>query len=148
MNSFPKAVRHRLEWLAVRCLACIIPRLPRSLCHIFASFCGTVAAFIHLPGRRVALSNLDAAFGFEMSARRKHALVRESYQHLSRVMADLFWSPRLSAENFAQIFDLTDLERLKRERAGDEGLIFACLHYGGFEWIGLALGLSGFNARS
>ncbi len=44
-----------------------------------------------------------------------------------------------------RFFDLTDLERLKRERDGDEGLIFACLHYGGFEWIGLALGLSGFK---
>ena len=58
-------------------------------------------------------------------------------------MADLFWSPCLTHENFSRILDLADVERLKGEGGADEGAIFACLHYGGFEWIALALGLSG-----
>lgn len=60
-------------------------------------------------------------------------------------MADLFWSPRLNGENLRVIFDLEQVERLKAERGTEHGLIFACLHYGGFEWIALALGLSGFK---
>ncbi len=58
-------------------------------------------------------------------------------------MADLFWSPRLTPQNVAAVIDLEDLDRLMRERETPAGSIFACLHYGGFEWIALALGLRG-----
>ena len=39
------------------------------------------------------------------------------------------------------IFDLEDLERLQARGGAERGAIFACLHYGGFEWIALVLGL-------
>ena len=110
-----------------------------------ADILGAAASFVHLPGRRVALSNLEAAFGEELSVGQRKELVRQSYQCFARAMADLFWSPRLTHQNFSEIFDLTEIDRLKRERGTSEGLIFACLHYGGFEWIALALGLSGFK---
>ncbi|MDQ3119864.1 MAG: hypothetical protein M3Q89_09910 [Verrucomicrobiota bacterium] len=145
MNAFWKSLRHRGEWLAVRGLALLVPALPRPVCHLLADIFGAVAAFVDLSGRRVALSNLEAAFGSTISKRQKHELVRQSYQHFSRAMADLFWSPRLTQKNLGVIFDLTDLERLKRDRGTEQGTIFACLHYGGFEWIALVLGLSGFR---
>lgn len=143
MSVFWKAVRYRLEWLVVRAFAGVVPILPRSVCHFIANVFGAAAAWVHWPGRRVAWSNLEAAFGPELSRARKRELVRQSYQHFSRAMADLFWSPRLTAANLREIFDLADLERLKRQRGIEQGMIFACLHYGGFEWIALALGLCG-----
>ncbi len=39
---------------------------------------------------------------------------------------------------------MSALDQLEREH-GQNGFIFACLHYGGFEWIALALGLRGFE---
>jgi KDO2-lipid IV(A) lauroyltransferase len=143
--SWLKRIRHRAEWLVIRGLAWVVPMLPRSLCHHLAKSFGAIASFVHIPGRRVALSNLESAFGSELSAVRKKELVRQSYQHFAVAMADLFWSPRLTRENFSEIFDLTEIERLQRQRGTGEGLIFACLHYGGFEWIALALGLGGFK---
>lgn len=143
--SFWKAVRHRSEWIAIRALAHLIPMLPRRVCHSLAEAVGAVAAFIHVSGRKVALDNVAAAFGLQMPPRRRRQLVRQSYQHFARAMADLFWSTRLTRENLPAIFDLTDLERLKGAHGTEQGIIFACLHYGGFEWIALALGLSGFK---
>ena len=58
-------------------------------------------------------------------------------------MADLFWSPRLTRENCDEIFDLGGFRARCGASTGRRGCIFACLHYGGFEWIALALGLSG-----
>jgi len=145
LESFWKAVRHRSEWIAIWALARLVPLLPRLVCHALANVVGAVAAFVHIPGRKIALSNIKAAFGPEMSGRGKRRLVRQSYQHFARAMADLFWSARVTRENLPAIFDLTDLARLKRERGTGQGIIFACLHYGGFEWIALALGLSGFK---
>lgn len=138
-----KKLRHRGEWLFVRALAWITPRLPRRVCHLVATTGGTVAAYLHWPGREVALENLESAFGTQLTTPRRRELVRESYQHFARAMADLFWSPRLTNANLAELVDVTELERFKREGGAERGAIFACLHYGGFEWIALALGLSG-----
>lgn len=137
-----KSIRYRAEWLFVRGLEILVPLFPRGYLHFVARIGGSVASLVHWPGRRVALSNLAAALP-ELSAAQRRRVVRESYQHFSRAMADLFWSPRLTPERLAEIFDLEDLQRLQREQGTECGCIFACLHYGGFEWIALALGLSG-----
>ncbi|HEX8280417.1 MAG TPA: hypothetical protein VF551_03490 [Chthoniobacterales bacterium] len=139
-----KAIRHRAEWLVIRALARGVPALPRAGCQTLAKVIGAAAAFVHLPGRRVALSNLASAFP-ELPTRERHRLVRQSYQHFARAMADLFWSSRLTRENVRELVDLSEVDRLREQRGADQGLIFACLHYGGFEWIALALGLSGFD---
>lgn len=139
---FWKRLRHRVEWMAVRMIALIVPALPRRVCHQLADVVGAVASVVHWPGHRVALSNLEAAFGTTMSAPQRKEVARESYQYFTRAMADLFWSARLTDQSFAEIFDLQDLERLRSERGTERGAIFACLHYGGFEWIALALGLA------
>ncbi len=143
MAFAPKRLRYRAEWVAVRACAILVPRLPRKLCHFLADICGAFAFFLHLPGRHIAVQNLDSAFGSEISRAGKLRLARESYQHFGRAMADLFWSPRLTSQNLHQLVDISDLDRLIREGGAEHGAIFACLHYGGFEWIALALGLSG-----
>lgn len=140
-----KKVRYRGEALVVHGLARMIPALPRPVCQFVAAVVGTIAAHVHLPGRRVALENIELAFGPALSPSARRKLVRQSYRHFARAMADLFWSPRLTSENIAQFIDLSQLARLK-ERAGaadQRCAVFACLHYGGFEWIAPALGLTG-----
>ena len=62
-----------------------------------------------------ALSNLALALP-ELSRAERRRIVRESYEHFSQAMSDLFWSPRLTTENLHEIFELEDLERLKREQ--------------------------------
>ena len=139
-----KKLRHRGEWLVIRGLANAIPRLPRNVVHSFADALGGAAAYVHWPGRQVALTNLAAAFP-DMPLGERKRLTRRSYQHFARAMADLFWSPRLTHENLHTIFDLEDLERWKREGGTEQGTIFAAPHYGGFEWIAVVLGLAGFK---
>ncbi len=139
-----KKIRHPAEWLLVKGARALFPRLPRALGRWLGNIIGLIANQLDREGRRVALNNLECVFGDEYSPRQRRRLVRHSYQHFARANADLYWSPRLTAENLPDVFDLEDLARLKHEH-GDRGLIFACLHYGGFELISLALGLSGFD---
>ncbi len=139
-----KVLRHRGEWLFIRLLELLVPLFPRGYLHFLAGIGGAVAAWVHIPGRRVALSNLAVALP-ELTRPQRARLVRQSYQHFARAMSDLFWSRRLTPEKLAEIFDLSDLERLQDAPGMERGYIFACLHYGGFEWIALALGLRGFE---
>ena len=132
--------------MIVRILAFAVPKLPRRFWYFLADVFGAIASVVHRSGRRVAFSNLEAALGSQVSVGRRKRLVRESYQYFARGMADLYWSPRLTMKSFSKIVDFEDLERLKRERGTERGYIFAGPHYGGFEWIALALGLCGFNS--
>jgi lauroyl/myristoyl acyltransferase len=145
MSSIWRRIRHRAEWLFIRGMANGVPLFPRWMCLAVATRVGTIASLLHWAGRKEALSNLASVFGERYTPAQRRRLVRASYQHFSRAMSDLFWSPRLTRENLSDIFDLTEVERLKREQGTDRGMIFACMHYGGFEWIALALGLSDFR---
>ncbi|HEV3409699.1 MAG TPA: lysophospholipid acyltransferase family protein, partial [Chthoniobacterales bacterium] len=140
-----KRIRHRAEWLLIKGGITFAPLLPRRFVHFLYESIGVFASFVHRDGRRAAFANLECAFGAQLTPARRKEIVRESYRYLARVTADLHWSPRLTHKNLPAIFDLRDLDELKRTH-GNRGFIFACLHYGGFEWIGLALGLSGVEA--
>ena len=104
----------KLEWLGVRLLAYIIPRLSRRLAVQFAQIAGTIAAYLDLAGRRVALSNLEAAFGDRFSATERARITRQSYQQFAGTMIDLFWSPRVNAKNYRKLIDFGGFEEFAR----------------------------------
>lgn len=130
-----KKIRYRLEWLALKSAAKIVPLLSRKACYRLALLIGAVAATLDRAGRRVALSNLQAAFGDELSPGRRARIVRESYQHFARTMIDLFWSPRLTRENYSRYIDVEGLDLWQEEIRPGNPVIFACCHYSNFEWI-------------
>ena len=59
---------------------------------------------------RVALSNLEAAFGNALTPARREEIARESYQHFARTVVDLFWSPSLTKENYSRYIDVENLD--------------------------------------
>lgn len=143
MTSRWKSWRHELEWLGLRLLAWLIPRLPRPFAVWFGRVAGALAAQLDFRGRRVALSNLEAAFGSRFSAQERARIVHESYQQFASTMIDLFWSPRLTAENFQKLIDFEGFAEFRRSVGLDNSCIIATCHYGNFEWFSLAAGFAG-----
>ena len=141
-----KRIRYRLEWLALKSAAKIIPLLSRRACYRLAQVLGRLAATLDRSGRCVALSNLEAAFGDELAPDRRTEIVRESYQHFARTMLDLFWSPRLTSENYTRYIDVENLDLWQDEMKPGNAIIFGCYHYSNFEWAAVAA--SFFGARS
>ncbi len=120
-----------------------IPRLSREGCFRLAQIVGTLGATLDRRGRRVALSNLEAAFGSQFSAVRRSEIVRESYQIFVRTMLDLMWTPRLNAQNHRQWIDVENLDEVLKEIGPSGNCIFATFHYGNFEWAAQAVGHAG-----
>src|SRR3954451_1206446 len=121
-----KRVRYRLECAGLTLAAKLIPLLSRGACFHLANFLGTLMSIFDRPGRRVALNNLEVAFGDQLSvAQRKH-VTRESFQHFARSMLDLMWTSRLNAENYSQYIEFVNYEQAF---SGDTGQIVACFHY-------------------
>ncbi|CAN5590553.1 lysophospholipid acyltransferase family protein [soil metagenome] len=139
-----KRIRYRLEWLAVKLAMAIVPLFSRDACYRFAGFAGTLAARIDKRGRAVALANLEAAFGDTRTSAQREAIAVESFQHFTRAMLDLFWSPRLNAQNFTRYVEQENIGRARAEIAPTGSCIVGTFHYGNFEWLGLASAWLGF----
>lgn len=114
------------------------------MCHRFAQFAGALAATFDRHGRRVAFANLTVAFGVAFSEEERCRIVRESYQHFARTMLDLFWSPRLTSENFAEFVEFVNLAPWQVEIKPGDPFLLGCYHYSNFEWLSLAGGFLGY----
>jgi lauroyl/myristoyl acyltransferase len=138
-----KKIRYRLEWLALKAVAKTIPLLSRNACYRLGQAIGALAARFDHRNRRVALSNLEAAFGDAFSPAQRAELVRESYQQFARTVVDLFWSPSLTRENYSRYIDVVNLEVVQDAMKTGRGIIFACFHYSNFEWVAIAANFFG-----
>jgi lauroyl/myristoyl acyltransferase len=101
---------------------------------------GAVLSLLDRHRYRVALSNLEVAFGDQLSAHQRRKIVRESFQHFARTMVDLLWSPRLTELNFRWYVELQNFEETRRGTGPERSVIIACYHYSNFEWLSLACG--------
>src|SRR6266851_8459292 len=108
-------MRYRLEWLGLLLATKIVPLLSRRGCYRLALALGGLMSILDRHGRKVALSNLEVAFGDGFSEREREQIARESFQHFARTMLDLLWSPRLTAENFSRYIDLENFEETARD---------------------------------
>jgi Kdo2-lipid IVA lauroyltransferase/acyltransferase len=141
MASPLKKIRYRVEWLALVLLAKLVPLFSRKNCYRLGQFLGVCVSRCDFRGRRIALSNLEAALGNELSSSRRAQVTRESYQHFVRTMLDLFWVPRLTSENFNQWLEVIGLDEILASVEPGRGIIFTTFHYGNFEWTAQILGL-------
>ena len=140
MRSHWKRVRYRLEWIGLLLATKLIPLFSRRACDYLARTAGVLLSFVDRQAYRVALSNLEVAFGDRFSPRQRRKIARESFQHFARTMVDLLWSPCLTQQNFSRYIECENLEETVRGTGPERSLICACYHYSNFEWLSLASG--------
>src|SRR5436853_492022 len=115
MLSCWKRTRYRLEWLGLSLATKLIPLCSRKSCYRLAQLAGTLLSFLDRHHYHVALSNLEVAFGDQLSARERRKIARESFQHFARTMVDLLWSSRLTPLNFLWYVELENFEETMRD---------------------------------
>src|SRR5437667_5523671 len=140
MRSRWKRIRYRLEWLGLFLATKLVPLCSRRGCYHLARTAGALLSFLDQQGYRIALSNLEVAFGDRFSPRERRKIVRESFQHFARTMVDLLWSSRLTQHNFSRYIEWQNLEEPARSAGPERSFIIACYHYSNFEWLSLAGG--------
>ncbi len=140
MPSRWKRLRYRLEWLGLLLATKLIPLCSRRVCYHLAQTAGALLSFLDRPRFQVALSNLEAAFGDQLSPNDRRKIARESFQYFARTMVDLLWSPRLTEENFSRYIELENFEETARGTGPERSILIACYHYSNFEWLSLACG--------
>ena len=140
MRAQWKRFRYRLEWIGVVVATKLVPLLSRKVCFHLANSLGSLMSIFDRHGRKVALSNLEVAFGDQYSARECERIVCESFQHFARTMLDLLWSPRLTRKNFSRYIELQNFEETAHGTGIEHSFIMATYHYSNFEWLSMACG--------
>ena len=139
MRSVWKKIRYRFEFAGLLLATKLIPLLSRNACYRLALAVGELMSILDAHGRKVAISNLEVAFGDRFTPQDRERIAKESYQHFARTMLDLLWSPRLTAENFSNYIEVENIEETARY-GPERSIICACYHYSNFEWFSLASG--------
>ena len=140
MRSRWKRVRYHLEWIGLLLAVRLIPLLPRWACFHLAQMLGAVISIFDRHGYRVALNNLEVAFGNQFSIHERSKIACQSFQHFARTMVDLLWSPRLTQQNLSRFIEFQNIEEIAPGAGAARSAIIACYHYGNFEWLSLAGG--------
>jgi KDO2-lipid IV(A) lauroyltransferase len=141
-----KRFRFQLEILAARGLKWLLPKLSRrTVCHI-GRLAGWLAYRFGGPARRIALANLDLAFGDERTRADKERIALASMQNFMTTLLTLFWFPRLQQRELMDVVDIdaANLRHVRELQAQGKPIIFITLHYGDWEMLGLVTCTHGF----
>jgi lauroyl/myristoyl acyltransferase len=141
-----KKLRHKLEYLIARLLFATIPLLPRRLTVWFAHCVGSLAYALLSFERRVALANLDIAFGETKTLAEKKIIARRSFQHFALTALDIFWTSRLTHDDIRKFVALDDKSRALAEEIAQrkKGAVALTMHYGNWEMLLQACGAYGY----
>jgi len=132
-----KKYRYMLEYVGLVTAQAIILSLPFLWLRHIANVFGSCAYFFDTRGRKVALANLEAAFGERYTPRERARIARRSYCTFARSMLEMLWSANVD-EKFSH-------EKCRTVFVGDhsvtheagQGVINTCFHYSNFEWLGV-----------
>ena len=120
MRSRWKRVRYWLEWAGLVLATKVIPLLPRRFCLHFAQVFGWLMSILDRRSFRVALSNIEAAFGNQFSESERRKIARDSFEHFAQAAMDLLWSPRLTRDNVSRFVELENFEEIARSTGPEQ----------------------------
>jgi KDO2-lipid IV(A) lauroyltransferase len=107
--------------------------LPRPLCLGLGRTFGRLAFKLDPKHRRLALSNLQIAFGSSRSPADRERIARSSFAHFGQVMADLIKMPFLSDRRRQALLRLEGGDNLRRALGGGRGALIFTAHFGNWE---------------
>jgi Kdo2-lipid IVA lauroyltransferase/acyltransferase len=134
------------EAAAVALAVPVISRLSRGAVVRLANGLGNSAYRLSRRDRRIALANVDLAFGSSRGAAEKEAIVRGSFRTMALVLLDLLWFQRRTAER-VKTWVSFDESYYRHYKAGEPSVVVTA-HYGNWEAMGLAGGLAGAPCHS
>jgi KDO2-lipid IV(A) lauroyltransferase len=107
---------------------------------------GAIGFLLMRGRRRLALANLDLAYGDSLTRAEKLRIARGSFQHLVSVAVELVHLPRLSKrKDFWSRVTIAHEERVSKALAEKDGIFFITGHVGNWELSGYVAALKGWN---
>lgn len=112
---------------------------------LFGSALGDLFFALSKRYRRVAIGNLQAAYGAEKSPAEIRAMAREVFRHFARGAFEFFRLLSLSREQTSAMIDLEGLEHIDNALSLGRGCICVTAHYGNWEILARKVANTGYK---
>jgi KDO2-lipid IV(A) lauroyltransferase len=137
----PKAIRHVIEYAAVRGALSVAGVLPIAAGHALGATLGAVA-FDGLRIRRgVSVDNITRGLGVTPDEATR--IARRAYRKMGKSLME-YASTRITLADLRDRIQVEGLEHLQEAHARGRGVVFVTAHQGNFEWMGAAVAAFGF----
>jgi len=136
-----KTVRKKIEVALIRMALLIVPFWPRWMILAGARLGGRIGFFCARGQRRLALANMDIAFGEKKSAADKKQLAVKSFQTMAMVFLDYFWFARRSNE---RVRKYVRLDQSMKDCYPAPPAVVVTAHFGSWELLSRAMATYGY----
>ena len=144
-----KPITHRLVYLAVRLVLCLIQALPLESGYALARLIGLLGYHFNKRHRHVAEDNLRRAFPGRYSQAELDAIVRSVYVHFASIIIEIAHiQRRLRDTTWHQHMRLRNTEPIVRLMLGGRPVILMTAHFGNWEMAGYAMAVFGLKPYS
>ncbi|MBV8100812.1 MAG: hypothetical protein JOZ31_16830 [Verrucomicrobia bacterium] len=144
-----KKFRYWLEFVGLAIVVRVVPLFPLPFLRWLAWIVSWPVFYLDRRSKRVALANLEAAFGDRYTLKERERIARKSMQLLGQSFLELFWSPRINEKNFSSYLRWHDEESFQQHlrMRGERGFIGMTIHFGNFEWGNLLFAFRGLGGH-
>lgn len=127
--------RYRLEVLGVWLLYRLVPLLPRETLVALGRGLGRLGFVFLRHDRKVALANLDLAYGETLTPREKRRVARRSFESFGQVGLEIFWARRVDQRMLESLVDMDPEDERRTRKLYEEGrgVIVLTSHMGSWE---------------
>ena len=139
-----RPVRNRIEAALVWVLLSLLRPWPRRFRIGVGHLIGLSLYFMSSRLRKMALANLDRAFGDSRSRKEKIRIARGSFQHLGHLLCDVLAFYEVDPQRLEELTVFEGFEHVKRAYEQGKGVYFFSGHYGNWEMVALIHGYQGF----
>lgn len=131
---------HIIQYLFVRFLGLIVAMMPMFLVQALGRSLGRLAHKIDKKHRKIALLNLDQAFGASKTEEEKKHTVLISFQHFGCAILETLRLHKITRKNFLKYVSLDNVKPFYEGLEAGKGVILCSAHYGNWEVMNLVLG--------
>jgi KDO2-lipid IV(A) lauroyltransferase len=142
------SLAHRFQYYIFLSFSFCVSLLPRWVMVKVGRGFGALGYLLWKERRKIALDNLDLAFGGTKTAEEKRWIAREAFKNIGATTMELGWGMRrMNEKAFFRIVEVQGLEILRSALAQRKGAIILPAHYGNWEIMVNAVGYLKFNAH-
>jgi len=126
-----------LIYLVLRAFSFIANLLPEDFALWLGRQLGNAIYYLDLEHRKVAIQNLDTAFGQEKSADEIRGIAKRTFQNLGMMAVEFFRIPRMDMETFKRRVRMEGLAEALALLEKKKGALLLIGHFGNWEMMGL-----------
>jgi len=129
-----RAISYYLQYIIIRFFAFFLEVLPISFGMWLGKRVGDLTFFFMARRRKIALDNVQTAFGDTLSKAEKRIIARSAFQSITISLIELFTVKRIKA-NVNDHITVFGKEHIEQALAKGKGVVFAVSHLGSWEYL-------------